>query len=97
MGITFRSAPEFRSVEAFVEHCLDDDRCEFTHEELAALNYRLRTPVAAVRGALEAYGLRLAVRAVPRPVRGFTTSSNDRWFGPGSDKTHGGSGFSNLE
>jgi hypothetical protein len=97
MGITFRSAPEFRSVEAFVQLCCDDDRAEFTHEDLAALNYRLRTTVATVRRALEAYGLSLAVREVPRPVRGFTTSSNDRWFGPGSDRTHGGSGFSNFE
>jgi len=97
MAITFRSAPEFRSVEAFAEFCFDDDRSAFTHEDLAALNYRLRTPVAAIRAALEAYGLTLAVRDPARRVRGFTTSSHDRWFGPGSCPTHGGSGFSNLE
>lgn len=32
MGVTFRSAPEFRSVEAFVEMCIDDERTEFTHD-----------------------------------------------------------------
>jgi hypothetical protein len=97
MGLTFRSAPEFGSVEAFVQLCADDDRETFTHEDLTALNYRLRTPVSQVRSALESFGLRLEVRAPARRTRGFTTSSNDRWFGPGADKTHGGSGFSNFE
>jgi len=97
MAITFRSAPEFASVEAFVQLCCDDDRATFTHEDLVALNYRLRTPVSAIRDSLEAYGLTLEGRAVGRRVRGFTTSSNDRWFGPGSCPTHGGSGFSNFE
>ncbi len=97
MGITFKSAPEYRSVEAFVEHCLDDDRTDFTHEDLQALNYRLRAPVAQVRESLERWGMRLRERRPVRRVRGFTTSSHDRWFGPGSEATHGGAALNSFE
>ena len=90
MGITFRSAPEYKSIEAFVSFCVDDDRLEFSHEDLEALNYRLRRPVADIRRELEDWGLRRAVRDVARHVRGFQTSSHDRWYGPGSCPTHGG-------
>jgi hypothetical protein len=93
---TFRSAPEYRDIPALVAHLLDDDRTEFSHEDLVALNYRLRRPVAQIRRELEDWGLRLAAREVPRHVRGFTTSSNDRWFGPGSEKTHGGAALNEF-
>lgn len=90
MAISFRSAPEYKSIEAFVSHVVDDDRYEFSHEDLEALNYRLRRPVAALREELEGWGLSRAVRPVARHVRGFQTSSHDRWYGPGSCPTHGG-------
>lgn len=90
MGITFRSAPEYKSIEAFVEHCVDDDRFWFSHEDLEALNYRLRRPVAQIQADLAAWGMRRAERPVGRHVRGFQTSSHDRWYGPGSEPTHGG-------
>jgi hypothetical protein len=92
MAITFRSAPEYRSVRDFVEHLLDDGREEYSHEDLEALNYRLRLPVREIRAELGDWGLRLAVRPPVRRTRGFRTSSHDRWFGPGSCPTHGGSG-----
>jgi hypothetical protein len=97
MGITFRSAPEYKSVPDFVQFCLDMDSLEFTHEDMHALAYRTRRPYQAIRLELEGYGLRLAVREIPKYVRGFGSCDNDRWFGPGSMKTHGGSGFSNFE
>ena len=40
--------------------------------------------------ALQGMGFALVKRGIPRKVRGFTSSSNDRWFGPGSEPTHGG-------
>lgn len=95
MTITFRSAPEFASIDTFALYLLDDERMEFTHEDLAALNYRLRRPVAWIRSELEAIGFTLQFREPGRRIRGFQTSSNDRYYGPGSDKTHGGSGFTN--
>lgn len=93
MAITFRSAPEYRSVEAFVAFCKE----EYSHEDLQALGYRLRLRVADIRAALSLCGLSLANRPVSKHIRGFTTSSNDRWYGPGSSPCHGGSGFSNFE
>jgi hypothetical protein len=35
-------------------------------------------------------------RAKERRIRGFTTSSHDRWFGPGASPTHGGSGWEQI-
>lgn len=85
--------PEYSSIEDFVQFLLDDDRTEYTHEELAALNFRTRMPIAAIRKELESYGLKLAHRAVEKQVRGFTSNSHDRWFGKGSMPTHGGAGI----
>ena len=87
--------PEYASIAAFVEWCQSDEQTTYTHEELQFLCFRLRQTTTMVRTQLLAQGLTLTVREVPKKTRGFTTSSNDRWFGPGADKTHGGSGFDN--
>lgn len=84
---SLQTAAEYASADAFAAYAFDDERETFTADDLAALNYRTRAPVRALRAALEAYGLRLAPRAPARRVRGFTTSSHDRWYGPGSDRT----------
>lgn len=85
--------PEYASVDAFAEFLADDERTEYTHEDLTALNFRLRRPIAAIRAELESYGFRLATREPEKQVRGFTSSSHDRWFGKGSLPTHGGAGI----
>lgn len=85
--------PEYESIETFAQFLLDDDRDEFTHEDLMALNQNTQQTVGAIRSELEAIGFKLAMRAPEKHIRGFRTSSNDRWFGPGSQKTHGGSGI----
>lgn len=97
MGITFKSAPEYASIEAFVQHIIDDDRIDFSHKDLSALNYRTRLSVRVLRGMLESYGLSMLIREPERHIRGFTTSSNDRWFGPGSCKTHGGAAYDSVQ
>ncbi len=89
------SDPEFASIAAFATWCVNDERRIYTHEELQFLCFRLRATVPVVRSLLSSLGLTLGVREIPKRTRGFTTSSNDRWFGPGADKTHGGSGFDN--
>lgn len=89
-----KTLPEFANIETFGQFLLDEDREEFTHEDLAALNASLNRPVREIRAELESFGFRLATRANEVQVRGFSTSSNDRWFGPGACKTHGGSGIS---
>lgn len=88
--------PEFESVEAFVQFCMDDDRTTFNHEDLGELAFNLKRSRGKVRAELESYGLKLTERAFLKRTRGFTTSSNDRWWGPGSSPSHGGSGWEQI-
>lgn len=90
------NAPEYESVESFVEFCMEDDRDTFSHEDLGELAFRLRRSRSKLRAELESYGLKLAERAKERHVRGFTTSSHDRWYGPGASPTHGGTGWEQI-
>lgn len=87
------SDPEYASIESFSQYLLDDEREEYTHEDLAALNFRTRMPIAMIRKELESYGFKLAGRAPEKQVRGFTSNSHDRWHGKGSLPTHGGAGI----
>ena len=91
-----KSSPEFQSIEAFVQECMDDERTSFTHEELGELAFNLQRSRNKIRAELEGYGLSLAVRAVEKRVRGFTSNPHDRWFGPGSSPTGGGSGWEQI-
>lgn len=88
--------PEFDSVESFVQFCMDDERVSFDHEDLGELAFNLKRARNKVRAELESYGLKLAERAFVKRTRGFTTSSNDRWWGPGSSPSHGGSGWEQI-
>jgi hypothetical protein len=92
-SFTNPKSPEFESIETFATFLIDDDREEFTHEELIALNTNLHIPIGKIKKELESYGFKLAHRPIEKHTRGFTTSSNDRWFGPGAQKTHGGAGI----
>lgn len=90
-------SPEHASVEAFAAYLLDDEREEFTFKEAEELAEALGQSVASyVIRELKSYGFTMTPRAIPRRVRGFRTSSHDRWFGPGSSKTHGGSGHEQI-
>jgi hypothetical protein len=86
-------APEYASVEVFVQFCMDDERAEFTHEDLAELNCATCRRRQDIRKELEGYGLVLVPREPSRAPRGFTTSSHDRWSGPGSCPTFACSGW----
>jgi hypothetical protein len=90
---TYKSWPEYASIEDFVQFLIDDERDQFTHEDLQALNYRLRRPVKDIKEELQGWGFTLQLREPEKKVRGIQTPSHDRWFGPGSMPTHGGSGF----
>jgi hypothetical protein len=85
------------AVEAFGTFLLDDDRTSFTFDEAREIaeGLGLSLPTPVVR-ALKDYGFTMAERQPERRVRGFTSSSNDRWFGPGSERTHGGSGWEQI-
>lgn len=75
------SAPEYKSVAAFATWLSDDEREEFTHEELQTLCVVLRASAPTVRAALESYGFRLGTRVPFRAVRGFTANCHNRWDG----------------
>lgn len=84
--------PEYESVDAFAEFCIDDERDFFTTADMMALNQATSVRLQDVRKALEGYGLRFVPRERQKAVRGFTSNPHDRWYGPGADRTFGGSG-----
>lgn len=86
-------APEYESIESFLEFLVDDERNTFTHEDLGELAYGLQMSRSKVRAELESYGLTLAVRPVEKPVRGFTSNSHNRWHG---NPCGGGSGHEQI-
>ncbi len=89
--------PEYESVEAFVAYLLDNDRESFTFEEATLLANGLgHKVVSKAICVLKDYGLRMVPREPPKVVRGFLTSSHDRWYGPGSSPTHGGTGWEQI-
>lgn len=87
------TSPEYASLEDFVQFKMDEDEFEFSFIDLQALNMSLQRPVSSIRAELEGYGMKLSARTPEKRTRGFTTSSNDRWFGPGSISTSGGAGI----
>ena len=71
---------EFSTIEAFVQSLIDDERTEFTGEEMLLFAAAHQMSFTKVREQLEEYGMKLKVRQIERRIRGFRTSSNDRWF-----------------
>ncbi len=84
--------PEYESVEAFVEFCIEDERDKYDHEDLTHLSVNLKLSPNKIRKELEEYGLTLKYREKEKDMRGFNTNDHDRWYGPGADRSHGGSG-----
>jgi hypothetical protein len=90
-------SPELQSIEAFGEFLLAEDRTSFTFDEacLVAEALGLSIPTPVIRG-LKDYGFMMIERPVAKHVRGFLTSSHDRYFGPGASQSHGGSGWEQI-
>lgn len=88
--------PEHESIAAFVEYMMDDEQEVFSHADINQLAAATRTSNGKVRAELEGFGLKLARREKVRHVRGVTTNSNDRYYGPGSERAHGGSGWEQI-
>ena len=85
-----------RAVETFVEEVTGDDRDSVTFAEVEAIASAVGIHVSTVVALVKGYGVAIGERAVHREVRGFTANSHDRWFGKGSCKTHGGSGWEQI-
>jgi hypothetical protein len=90
-------APELASIDAFAEYLVEDDRVTFTFHEAEELAeaLKLSCPTPVIRGLRE-YGLIMEERPVTKRVRGFTSSNHDRYYGPGSSSSHGGSGWEQI-
>jgi hypothetical protein len=84
---------EYGSVEDFAVFLRDEERATYSVEELCALNTRTHLTQHCIRHMLETLGFCLEHRVAAPKVRGYMTSSHDRYFGPGSDASHGGGGF----
>lgn len=95
-GMSDEVAPEHKSVEAFGEFLLDDDRTDFRYDEAEAVALGMGVHPYVVVRALEAIGFKHSGRPLPKRVRGFTSNSHDRWYGLGSSPTHGGSGWEQI-
>jgi hypothetical protein len=86
----------YGNVEDFATELTDDDRTSFSFEEASEAADDLGLHVSQVIRELKSYGFSYEGRAKERRIRGFTTSSHDRWFGPGASPTHGGSGWEQI-
>lgn len=89
--------PDLQTVETFVEACMADNVTTFNWQHLSAISWNLRTSRAKVRAELEGFGLQIIERPSPRRVRTCKDNPNDRWYGPGSSPSHGGSGWEQIE
>lgn len=70
----------------------DTDTIPYAEVEARSLEIGLSVPTPVIRGLRE-LGILVGPRAAgPTRTRGYRSSSNDRWWGPGSSASHGGSG-----
>ncbi len=84
------------AVDTFANELLEDDRTSFDFKEATGVADDVGIHVSTVIKLLKEHGFTYEERPVEKPVRGYKTSSNDRWIGPGSSKTHGGSGHEQI-
>ncbi len=90
-------SPELASIEAFGEFMFDENRFEFTFAEAVELARALGVHESYVIKGLKAYGFWMDVREEVKPVRGAVFArDHDRFFGPGSMNSHGGSGWEQV-
>jgi len=87
---------EHQTLKGFIEYLQDDETETFTQNDLAILNENLGVPTRILRLSLEAAGFRPTKPPVSRRIRTVNDNPHDRWFGPGSAPTHGGSGHEQI-
>jgi hypothetical protein len=72
------------------------DEIPYADVESASIGIGLSVPTPVIRMVRE-LGFLVGPRgAGPTRTRGYRSSSNDRWFGPGSSPTCGGSGGDSI-
>ncbi len=91
LAVLFKIA---KVADMLVDDALQDDRTEVLYADIESAGQRNGVHPATLIKVIVKLGATIGERPTIRRVRGFTSSSNDRWFGPGADRCHGGAGFS---
>lgn len=84
-------------IEALVEDLLDNDETTAPWQLLDAIAQELGCATYVVIDEARRQGLSIGERGVARHVRTISSNSHDRWTGPGSCATHGGSGADQIQ
>lgn len=71
--------PEFKSVEAFAQHLMDDDRETFSPGEAQKVAEAIHRPLREVTEEIKSYGFKVQIARVEREVRGFNSNPHDRF------------------
>ena len=88
--------PDLASVEAFVEACMEDNETHFDWRHLAVLAWNLKRHRRNICEELVGYGLLCNTRPQVKRFRTVGSNPHDRWYGPGSSPTCGGSGWEQV-
>lgn len=81
-----------RAVFDEAEYLEGEERSTFTFEQADEVAREVGCHPSAIIRGLKALGFTMLERTPARRVRTISSNSNDRWYGPGSCPTHGGSG-----
>jgi hypothetical protein len=84
------------AVTNLVEDLLGDDETTAPWASLDEIAKDIGCATYAVIQEARKQGLTVGERGVPRKVRTISSNSHDRWSGPGSCATHGGSGYEQI-
>lgn len=69
-------APEYASVESFVQYLMDDERAAFFPGEAQAVSIATSRPMQEVVAEIQSYGFKTVVLAVQKITRGFQSNPN---------------------
>lgn len=83
-------------VSALVEDLLGDDTTVAPWHVLDAIASELHVATYAVIAEARKQGLTVGPRETTKHFRTIHSNSHDRWHGPGSCATHGGSGWQQV-
>lgn len=83
-------------IAELVDECLANDETTVPFGTLLNLSEEMGVNLAVMVGLARNAGLEIGPREIPKAIRGFKANSHDRWSGPGSCKTHGGSGWEQI-
>lgn len=72
-------APEFATVETFVQFLLDDERDTFTPGEAQKIAEATRRPMTEIVEELKSYGLKVSIKHKQAEGRGINSNNHDKY------------------